>query len=240
MQIKELRINMQFEYIREIRKYLYDLEEFLRQNNLCDKLNAVPPVPDDVEPHIERLNSIKEDDSKILNIFVSQASVSVLFTYKIPTNFEDMFHKEVNYLSDITKKIKAFFISIYPSFKINYEGLVIASSKHILKDDDIEIAKYNIDLKIEEDRRRVAKEIDNKHVSIIEKSFVKFYNNRPAINPMAVKNKKETLLGWNYILVIEVHNRLEYNNSEDDNTSLEIDIDFASGKIVDLLKKETK
>ena len=48
MQIKELRLNVQFEYIKEIRKYIYDIEEFLRENNLCDKLNQVPPVPDNV------------------------------------------------------------------------------------------------------------------------------------------------------------------------------------------------
>lgn len=241
MQIKELRFNIQFEYIRDIRRYVYDLEEFLRQNNLCDKLNAVPPVPDDVEPHMERLNSMKENDTKILNIFVSQASASILFTYKVSASFDDMFHKEVDYISSVAQKIKGFFISKYPNFKINYEGLVMASSKHILKDDDIAIPKYNIDLKTEEDRSRIAKEIDDKHIEIIEKSFVKFYNNtRPAINLMAVKNKKETLIGWNYILVIEVHNRLQYNNSKDDNTSLELDVDFASNKIVDIFKKETK
>jgi len=239
MQIKELRLNVQFEYIKEIRKYIYDIEEFLRENNLCDKLNQVPPVPDNVEPQIERLSSVKELENKTVKIFISQASITILFIYKASLGFEETVKKDIEYVAKISQDIKDLLSEKYSSFKINYEGLILASSKRILKDDKVSIEKFNINRSIVEERTKVVKDIDKKHTEMIEKSFLEYYNDvKPNINPMAKKTNLNTFVGWDYILVIEIDNRIEYNNSEDNDMSLPLDYDFAYTKIEEYFNKE--
>ena len=240
MNIKELRLNIQFEYIKEIRKYIYDIEEFLTQNNLCDTLNQVPPIPDEIEPQIERLSSLKEEKDKTIQIFVSQASISILFIYKITGGVKDYVKKDIEYITKISNNIKNLLSKKYKSFQINFEGLILASSKHILKEDKTSKDKFNIDFSLVEKRERVLNEIDDKHIEMVEKSFLKFYNNTKAnINPMAIKNNTNNLLGWDYILVIEVNNKLEYNNSQDENISLPLDFDFAYTKLEERFNKES-
>lgn len=231
MQIRELRLNIQFEYIKDIRKYIYDIEPMLKENGLCDVINPVPTMPDDIEPHIERLSTIKNEVDKDIRIFVSQASLAILFVYKTPINFKDIFDKDVEYISTISKKIKSFLKDINPKFKVNFEGLVVATSKTILKDDEILIKKLNIASDIEEDRKRVTKKIDDKHFYILEKSILRVYNSEPNINPMAVKYDFNSSLGWDYIVVIEIHNKQEYNLSNNDEKNLELDLDFAKNRI---------
>lgn len=240
MQIKELRLNIQFEYIREIRKYAYDIEELLRKNNLCDVLNPVPPIPDDFEPQIERLSTVRTEEDKTINIFISQASISILFTYDVSLNIEDCFEKDLKYISNISKDIKNLLKDKNPAFKINFEGLIIATSETILKNNTSLINKLSLDDGIEEDRKKITREIDSKHFEGIEKSAVKFYKDIiPNINIMSIKNNKDNFVGWNYILVLEINNRLEYHNSNDNNlVSMELDLEFAYKKIIDILEIE--
>ncbi|MCK9162670.1 MAG: hypothetical protein RBQ81_01380 [Arcobacteraceae bacterium] len=238
MQIRELKLNVQFEYIREIRKYIYDIETMLRENGFCDSLNPVPPLPDDVEPQVERLSTIKNEENKDIHIFVSQASLAILLVYKTPIDFKDIFNEDVKYISTISKKLKSFIKTKISKFKINFEGLVVATSKTILKNDESLIKKLDIALDIEEDRRRVTKKIDDKHFSIVEKSILRIYNSEPNINPMAVKYDFNSFIAWDYIVVIEVHNKQEYNISNDNKRDLELDLNFAKDSINKYLYKE--
>ena len=82
MQIRELRLNILFEYIKEIRRYTYDIQDFLQKNNLCDNVNIVPPIPDDIEPQIERLSTTKINEDKIINV-LKMSSVIVQSYFKL-------------------------------------------------------------------------------------------------------------------------------------------------------------
>lgn len=239
MRIRELRFNIHFEYIKEIRKYLYDIEEFLKQENICDMTNPVPPLPDDFEPQIERLSTIKTEDDKVINIFISQTYISILFVYTTSFGIEEYFKKDLKYMSTISKGIKDLFVEKYSSFKVNFEGLILASSRTILKDDDILANKLSLQEYTEEDRKKTITELDSNHFKSIEKSAVKFYRDDQNINIMAIKNSKDKFIGWNYILVSEINNRLEYNNSKDEDlASLELNLDFVSEEISNIIKDE--
>lgn len=239
MRIRELRFNIQFEYIKEIRKYLYDIEEFLKQKKLYDTINPVPPLPDDFEPQVERFSCIKTEEHKTINIFISQTYISILFVYTTSFDIEEIFKKDLDFISSISKDIKSFFIKNHPSFKINFEGLILASSSTILKDDNNLIDKLSLKNDIEEDRNKLVTVLDSKHFKSIEKSSVKFYKDNNNINITAIKNNKDALIGWTYILVSEISNRLEYYNSDDtDKTNLELDLDFAEEEIIKIIKDE--
>lgn len=240
MQIRELRLNILFEYIKEIRRYTYDIQDFLQKNNLCDNVNIVPPIPDDIEPQIERLSTTKINEDKIINVFVSQASISILFVYSTSLDVESCFEKEAEYMSTISKGIKNLLKDNKTDFKINFEGLIIATSETINKENSSLISKLYLKENIEEDRTKIVKELDSKHFESIEKSAVKFYSDSvPDINVMSIKNKKDDFIGWNYILVVEINNRLEYHNSKNENTiSIELDFEFTIKKIKEILVKE--
>ncbi len=239
MRIREIRFNIQFEYIKEIRKYLYDIEDFLKQKKICETVNPVPPLPDDFEPQIERFNCIKTEDNKTINIFISQTYISILFAYTASLHVKEVFKEDLDYISSISKDIKSFFIEKHPSFKINFEGLILASSSTILKDDNILVNKLSIKEEIEEDRKKIMTELDSKHFKSIEKSSVRFYKDDKNINIMATRNSKDKVIGWTYILVCEINNRLEYYNSDDKNLkNLELDLNFAREEINKIIKEE--
>jgi len=232
MQIKEIRFNIQFEYIKDIRRYIYDIEEFLKIKNLCDIIKSVPPLPDDIEPQVARLHTVKETDDKVIETFVSQASVSILFRYKIAMRFDDLKKDDIEFLKNISKDIKDFISSKHTAFKVNYESLIIASVRRIPKDKQEIIQNYKLNLSVVENRQKTLLEIDDKHLQMVEKSFLKVYDNlKPNINHKAIRYNENNFIGWDYILVLEVNNRLIYDNScEDSKTSL-LDCDFAYTKI---------
>lgn len=235
MKIRELRFNIQFEYIKEIRKYLYDVEEFLKEKNFCDSVNPVPPVPDDFEPQIERLSTIKTEDDKTINIFISQTYISILFIYTKSFSINECFEKDLNYISIISKGIKDLFLKKHPLFKVNFEGLVLAFSNTIIKDDGTIIDE----LSSEEVRKKTITELDSKHFKCIEKSTVKFYEDEQNINEMAIRNSKDKFVGWNYIFVLEINNRLEYYNSKvEDLQNLELNLNFVREEINKIIKDE--
>ncbi len=230
MQIKELRFNTQFEYIKDIRRYVYDIEEFLREKNLCDSINPVPPVPDEVEPQLERLHTVKQDENKVINILISQASLSVLFVYTKPITFEECNSADMENLKTISKEIKIFLKEKNPTFKVNYEGLILAASKTISKENDSFQKNANISLDIEEDRKRVVKKVDEEHFQVIEKSIIKAYDQKRNINPMASKYTDDNFIGWSYVLLLEYNNRMQYNQNKE-NISLELDFSRAKEKL---------
>jgi len=240
MQLKELKINIHFEYIKEIRKYIYDIESFLKESKFCDSIDTIPSIPDDIEPHMPRLSTTKNEKNKLINIVVSQASISILLIYKKSTQFTENFDEDLAYLSNISKDLKKFIKSKNDTFKINYEGLVSACSTQILKDDELLMNKYNLDSSSNEVRSKISKDIDSKHVVSVEKSLVRFYTNQKKhINEMSIKHNYDSIIGWNSILVIEIHNRLEYNNSNDEEGSLELDMNFAATKTTNVFNKES-
>lgn len=237
MQIKELRFNTQFEYIKDIRRYVYDIEEFLRENNLCDSVNPVPPVPDEVEPHIERLHTVKQEENKTINILISQASISVLFVYTKSLSFDKCYSVNMEQIVSIAKELKTFLRKKNEMFRVNYEGLILAASKSISKEDESLQEKLGVSLDIEEDRRRVVKKVDEQHFEVVEKSTIKSYNQKQSINPMASKHTEENFTGWTYVLLLEFNNRMQYNQNKED-TSLELNFLTAKEHLKSSFSKE--
>lgn len=218
MNLNEIRFNSVFEYIKDIRRYSYDIEEFLKKEGLCDTVNQTPPFPDEFEPTLERLSVVKNFEDKVCTIGISQTSISIFFRFineNIPLNRMD---SEINELKIIIDKIVLFMKQKISNYKINFEGVVIASSKIEKLSANITILK--VDDKTDELRERIARELDDKYILIEENSVLKSYKLISQVfNPLAVKNRKENFVGWSVILFKELNNRLTYNYNElvDDN-----------------------
>ena len=218
MKLRELKYNVFFEYIKDIRRYNYDIEIFLKNENLCDIVNPTIPLPDEVEPLADRLNIIKDFENTTCIFAVSQMSLTTIIRYKNDMVEEDKTKIELEQLKEYTDKLVDFFSKI-SNFKIMFEGISIASSMMVEPSNIENIKKLlpetTLDNLTDEYRLRISKELDEKYIFIEEKTIMKTYSlDINAINPFLVKNKKDNFIGWNIISFKELNNRLYYNYNE--------------------------
>lgn len=219
MKLRELKYNVFFEYIKDIRRYNYDIEIFLKSENLCDIVNPTIPLPDEVEPLADRLNIIKDFENTTCIFAVSQMSLTTIIRYKNDMVEEDKTKIEFEQLKKYTDKLIDFLISKISNFKIMFEGISVASSM-MVEPSNIEnirksLPEITFDNLTDEYRLRVSKELDEKYIFIEEKTIMKTYSlDINAINPFLVKNKKDNFIGWNVISFKELNNRLYYNYNE--------------------------
>jgi hypothetical protein len=238
MNLNEIRFNSVFEYIKDIRRYSYDIEEFLKKENLCDTVNQTPPFPDEFEPTLERLSFVKNYEDKVCTIGISQASISILFRFINENIPLDRMDNEINELKIIIDKIVSFMKQKISNYKIDFEGVVVASSKIEKLSTDITVLK--VDDKTDELRERVARELDDKYILIEENSVLKSYKLISQVfNPLAIKNKKENFIGWSVILFKELNNRLIYNYNELDNDN-RLNISEVIKTLNEKFKRDTK
>lgn len=220
MKLRELKYNVFFEYIKDIRRYNYDIEIFLKSENLCDIVNPTIPLPDEVEPLADRLNIVKDFENTTCIFAVSQMSLTTIIQYKNDIFEENKTKIELEQLKKYTDKLVDFLNSKISNFKIIFEGISVASSM-MTKPDNIEnIQKLLPEIILLDDltdeyRLRVSKELDERYIFIEEKTIMKTYSlDINAINPFLVKNKKDNFIGWNVISFKELNNRLYYNYNE--------------------------
>ena len=219
MKLRELKYNVFFEYIKDIRRYNYDIEIFLKSENLCDIVNPTIPLPDEVEPLADRLNIVKDFENTTCIFAVSQMSLTTIIQYKNDIFEENKTKIELEQLKKYTDKLIDFLISKISNFKIMFEGISIASSMMVEPSNIENIKKLlpetTLDNLTDEYRLRISKELDEKYIFIEEKTIMKTYSlDINAINPFLVKNKKDNFIGWNIISFKELNNRLYYNYNE--------------------------
>lgn len=219
MKLREIKYNVFFEYIKDIRRHNYDIEDFLKNENLCDIVNPIMPLPDEIEPLADRLNIIKEFEDTTYIFAISQMSLTAIIRYKNDIIEEDKTKIELEKLKECTDKLVNFLVSKILNFKIMFEGISVASSI-MIEPDKIEnirksLPEITFDNLTDEYRLRVSKELDEKYIFIEEKTIMKTYSlDINAINPFLVKNKKDNFIGWNIILFKELNNRLYYNYND--------------------------
>lgn len=210
MILREIKYNVFFEYIKDIRRYNYDIEDFLKNNNLCSNIDFIPPLPDEIEPLAERLSIQKRLDNKLFIFKLSQLSFSIIIIYD--ENQKIILKDELDYVNNIQERIKNFLKEKIEKFKICYESLAIVKEKLTQNIQEIDILKVSEDL--DETTERISKELNDEYFIIKQKSVLKTFNFSETITDQFTlhKNKKENFAGWQIFIQDEVNNRLAYNN----------------------------
>lgn len=228
MQLREVKFNVFFDYIRDIRRYSYDIENLLKTLDLYGLLDFVPPIPDEIEPLVDRLSIQKKLDNKSFIFKLSQLSFSIIIVFDENQKF--VLQEELDYTNNIQKKIKQFLKENIPEFKITYESLSVAKEEVYTSSKDIKI--LDIDNKADETTFRISKEFENKYFIIEQKSALKTFSS-DLLLPQFIfpKNKEENFIGWHVFLFNEINNRLAYN-LDDGGQSNEIDFQEISELIL--------
>ena len=176
MKLRELKYNVFFEYIKDIRRYNYDIEIFLKSENLCDIVNPTIPLPDEVEPLADRLNIVKDFENTTCIFAVSQMSLTTIIQYKNDIFEENKTKIELEQLKKYTDKLVDFLNSKISNFKIIFEGISVASSM-MTKPDNIE---------------NFRKALDENLQSVNSDYEAKRYNNM-TLNPLVLNVARENL-----------------------------------------------
>lgn len=222
MYLNEISFNIVFDYTKDIRRYSYDIEEFLKSNNLFSSVAPVPPVPDEVEPMLPRLNVTKQLKGKRYNISISQVSIAIQVQFQQQQcSFSELDNQKEEIESNI-RIIKDYLKTLIKDFNILYEGIIVISSGLFKNKEEIKLAEINeVD---DEIRNKLSNEIDDERLFIQEYSILKTYQLKGESKvPLLIKNAKENFMGWNVVLFKEINNRLKYNNSKE-HTNNELNI----------------
>lgn len=222
MNLKELKYVVFFDYIKDIRRYSYEIEDFSKENFGFEFLEPIPPIPDEIEPFFDRfVISNRKEASKDVVFKLSQLSFSISFFYK--NEIEKNIENELNELKNIVTQVKSFLKDKIKTFKISHE--IVGSLKNSLNKNIEDINIFNISNDKDELLTREVIEKDNKYFIMEEKSAIKVFNtpNTNPNKPMFLKNSQEYFLGWQVSFYKEISNRLEYNKSKEEK---EFELDF--------------
>ena len=213
MQLREIRHTVFFDQVKDIRRYNYDIEDLLKENGLFGINQLVPPIPDEIEPLMDRLSIQKEIDNKSFIFKISQLSFTIAIIYNRDANLS--LETEIDFIKNIQEKIKNFLKNKISSFKIIYESLSIA--KEDLEKDNNKIKILEVDQNLDEKITRTSTEYENKYFIIDQISVLKTFNSNIDLNQFIfTKNKKENFVGWQVFNMKEINTRLAYNNDKDE------------------------
>ena len=233
MQLSEIKSIIYFHYVKDIRRYLYDFELYLKDSSLYGFQGVIQPVSDEVEPNIARFHIIKEYNDKVLNLIISQVSITIFFQYK--NIIFDKIDNELDVVEKINKKIKSFFKSNIENFLINFETMIVSTNIIYKNPNDIKIA--NVAVQNDEIRKRTSVEINDEIFFIEEINVFKTYKIQDSSQLFGFyKNSKDNFIGWNVVFVKEVNNRLAYNNDK----NKQFDFENAKELILDSYRKGSK
>lgn len=230
MKIKSLQLNTIFDYVKDIRRYSYNIEEALNSYSRS-KVNVQqsPPLPDEVEPEIPRFVCNMKLNELLITVNISQVRITIIVDFS--NKIEENDSVKISTFNDISSNIKAILSKEVKNFTILYEGM-IATSEHIVKD----LAKtvlFEHNDKLFEQREKISIETSRDYMMTTEKIFVKGYNAESAISALN-RNNDKNFAGYIELIIKEINNRKVFNYGKNKKNNIliidDIKEEFLKGK----------
>lgn len=241
MKLDAIMFNSVFEYVRDIRRYIYDIEDDFRKKGMIDYVEA-PSIPDDVDSYISRLTIIKTIKNITYTFAFSQKTYTITATYPIKDKSLNDFRDEMIDLTTHNHFVYDLLIKTIPNFRINYETLGATFSKLYKDYRDINKKQlYGVNLieKADEKRSRYIFEVDNSWLVTSEYAAIKTYSLSGDIREETPRNTMSNFKGWTLTGLKEISNRLIYNNSSDE-VSNRLDLAMATYTIEEEFKHDNE
>ncbi|WP_066222623.1 hypothetical protein [Aliarcobacter cryaerophilus] len=210
MGLKRIEQNTVFKLTQNIRKYTYEIEQYLKikfkENN--SQILPVPPIPDELEPDIARFAiQFNINNTNLVGFEISQLRVSFYFQ---ALNDSFLTKSDIErFIEDVTD-LKSNLKTIVDNFFVLYEGIVVTNEKITKNIEDITLCDFT-----EEDdevRNRNARALDNKHFINTDKVVFKVFNSTSHIQSLA---KNLDLIGFNETYIKEINNKKFYNSEKE-------------------------
>jgi len=145
MHLRRLELNTIFNYTKDIRRYLYDIEESLKVSFGTNvTIQPTSTIADEIEPELPRFSCLIDRVETIIKIEISQVRLVVLIEYKkrnvSPSlNNIKLFEEETIIIKEIIKKTLI-------EFNILYEGIIVISENILEVNEFCDDKKYIIQI----------------------------------------------------------------------------------------------
>lgn len=225
MNLREVRYQINFNYIKAIRRYLYDIENKIIEIFPEFRVQPTTQLPDEAEPSIERLVLLADyqEFTYILSITQVGFLISIRFNQTEDKNKES-FNLAAKKILNFGSEIKKIFFQLIENFELSHEIFTSVFSD-IYKNPD-EFSNI-IEFKPTDDELIISrtKEIEEVFFITEEKTARKVFD-LSSENTYYQKNNEKNFLGYQLIDLFQISNRLKYNNSSSsDNKELQLSLE---------------
>lgn len=209
MNLNRIQFNTVFSLTKDIRRYTYDLEQFIKVKVSNFQVIPAPSIPDEIEPEIPRYIAQANISNKIIKFEISQLRITFLIE---STDGKKLIEQDFDEFLELISSIKEELKKLIPNFFILYEGIIIIEENIVNEFTQIKLLNS---FKENSDELREKESIlkDNKYFITIEKVVVKVFNQENVI-PSLSKNKNDMFAGYLEVYVKEINNRYLYNTTD--------------------------
>ena len=214
MNLRELRYQINFQYVKNIRRYIYNIEEEITELLPTLTVQPTPQLPNDAEPTVERLVLLAEDEEKRFIVKVTQVGMVFGFIYNKANGLDkSLFEKEANDLYDFGNKVKYIVMKMISDFQLSYEVFAVISGQ-IYKDHKAFSDFIDFDLGDDEVVENKTKEDEELFLITKEKVVRKIFNSSSS-DSFHPKNNESNFAGYQVTELFQISSRLAYNNSKE-------------------------
>lgn len=211
MSLKSIQYNTVFNLTTDIRRYTYEIEQYIKGELTSYQVIPAPSIPDEIEPEVPRYIIHGNIENNIIKFEISQLRISFILEN---TNNKYLEKSNFDNLMILIKRIKIKLHDIIPNFSVLYEGIVVVNENIKNTRSEIELIPNFLE---NTDELRLKDTIikNNKYFVTTEKVVIRVFNSESRITALS-KNKPSSLLGYLEVNLREINNRYSYNESTDD------------------------
>jgi|SRR5690554_3641125 len=216
MNLRELRYQINFQLVKNIRRYIYDIEQKLTELLPNLTVQPIPQLPDNVDPTIDRLNLISENQEVNTIIKVSQVSITLSYIYKQEDGLDkNLFNEEAKNLYKLGNNVKVIVKNLISDYELSHE-IFTAIRGHVYQNHQefTDFIKFQLD--DDEIINNTTKEAEGLFLITKEAVARKIFDLNPS-NSFYPKNNESNFVGYQVTSLFQINNRLAYNNSEEFN-----------------------
>jgi hypothetical protein len=233
MKLKALQLNTIFDYIKDTRRYVYDIEESIKEYFKSTVIVlASHPIPDEIEPEIPRFTCMIEEKDYTIQVAISQVRLTTVIEYK--NKDISQVKIEIENLKAKTKAIKDIIAEKIKNFNILFEGIILVSENI---SSNISEMKYFEDIDVfDEKRTKDTMKYGSDYFLTKEKIFLRAFQANNSNITILNKNIDENFAGYYETYILEINNREKYNR-ESGTINNSINIDAIQEKLIEEVSK---
>lgn len=212
MNLRELRYQINFQYIKNIRRYLYEIEQNILEILPSAKVQPIQQLPDNQDPISDRLFLRAEVDESTFLIRISQVSITLSIVFNQKDGLcESFFSKKTKKLHNLGESIKVTASNVMAEFELSHEVFTAVFGE--VYNEIVELEKFiKFNSKTDEMAESKVEEFEDIFYIFKEKTVRKIFDfkDNDELYPRANQSK---FIGWQATQIFQISSRLAYNNA---------------------------
>lgn len=212
MNLRELRYQINFQYIKNIRRYLYEIEQKILEILPNAEVQPIQQLPDNQDPIFDRLFLRAEVDESTFLVRISQVSITLSIVFNQQEGLgESFFSEKTEKLHSLGTNIKAIASNVMAEFELSHEVFTAVSGEVYNEIADLQ-EFITLNSKTDEVAESKVEEFEGIFYIFKEKTVRRIFDfkDNDKFYPRANQSK---FIGWQATKVFQISSRLAYNNA---------------------------